>query len=361
MTNIKNPNPKSQPKKRCEIKSFELIYENISKDCNQKELIKKLCNKRYGVYKAFSTIHIEDDDPHIHIGVILRDKPRALYWSELSDYFNIEGLKLVQHGPLKNKSKNFNKKLQTYYDYTVDQSQHEGQTILPSYLYKFTPQTVMQKIGEEVYINKLILEGLSIEAFNNILFNEDEPQSLKIHILKHYDAKIKMIQNLIKAKASIDALKIKRERENKYMPHQKKMKNILETQDDRKIDFIIEPKPEGKGGKSYFCKTEALSADTLFLTNAKTQNIALSFNPQQHKKIIFNIPKNDMINLNYRAIESLKDGLIYSQKYESQSKIATFNPKIIICGNEYPTNNWTQDRVRVYKLDKNLNLDEFQL
>lgn len=348
MSKSQVPNPK-----RCEIRSFEVIYDNIKNDISQEKLVKKLCKLKHGVYKAFTVIHTEEGKSHIHIGVILRDKPRDLYYKDLKNYFTIENYIPCQVGSLKSKSKDFKKKLQTYLDYALDQSQHEGQIIGTPYFYKFTPIAGKQSQSPTQQINSLILNGLTIDELDSLIINPDKEEKLRALALANYDKYEKMILRLENIHDKIEKKRIYKEKSSCYLPQQKVMTELLDNQNDRHIVSIIQPNPDGKGGKSYFCKVEDMREDTCFLTNGKTKDLAYMWNPKKHTRIVFNIPKGKMHTLNTEAIEALKDGAIFSPKYESYSKVAQFCPKIIICGNEFLNPSvWTEDRLQQYTMNK---------
>ena len=132
----------------------------------------------------------------------------------------------------------------------------------------------------------------------------------------------------------------------KYRPFQKDLTKILDTQNDRNIHNHCD---DGCTGKNFWLDKENKRSDTLILQNAKTKNIAEAWNPRVHKRIIFDIPTGGAEYINSRAIESLKNGCIFSEKYKSKPKTSSFKPSIVILTNEplreLDRLNWTEDRL----------------
>lgn len=96
--------------------------------------------------------------------------------------------------------------------------------------------------------------------------------------------------------------------------------------------------PNGNVGKSVFMRHLILSHNAFPLQNAKTADIAYAFKkmtPQQNS-IIFNIPRTSEGHLNFNAIESCLDGMIFSTKYESGFVIRDFSHMIFFAN--FPPN-----------------------
>lgn len=110
--------------------------------------------------------------------------------------------------------------------------------------------------------------------------------------------------------------------------------------DKRKVYWFWEP--VGNTGKSFIAKYLALKYDAIIATG-KTNDI---FNQvkkwiEENEEIIqlpptiIDNPRSDYGHINYSAIEQLKNGFMYSGKYEG-GKITGLGPHIIIFANDKP-------------------------
>lgn len=102
--------------------------------------------------------------------------------------------------------------------------------------------------------------------------------------------------------------------------------------DDRVIYWIWDK--HGNIGKTAFSKYMGVMHGAIVLNNGKTADIAYCL-PNDPKIIIFNLPRAVEDRFNYTVLENVKDGLIFSGKYESRTKI--FNsPHVVIFANWFP-------------------------
>lgn len=122
---------------------------------------------------------------------------------------------------------------------------------------------------------------------------------------------------------------------------------LHETPDDRTIYWIYDH--TGNKGKTAFCKYVAIKLGATILGNAGYKDIAFAINDP--KIVIFNFTRSIEGMVNYSAIESIKDGLVFSAKYESKTKV--FNsPHVIIFANFEPNKAMmSADRWVIYNLD----------
>lgn len=121
------------------------------------------------------------------------------------------------------------------------------------------------------------------------------------------------------------------------------------SQGKRKIHWYWEPK--GKFGKSDLAKYFVVHYNCLVLSGKSTdmKNGIIQYtegHPERKNKliIILDIPRVNIDYISYEAIESIKNGLFYSGKYEGG--MCVMNPPIIICfANEPPkTDKLSEDR-----------------
>lgn len=110
------------------------------------------------------------------------------------------------------------------------------------------------------------------------------------------------------------------------------LQECLKVPDDRTINWIWEK--EGNRGKTQFCKYMAIKHKATVLGNGAFKDIAQAL-PDDPKIVLFNITRDLEERINYSALEAVKDGMIFSGKYESKTKI--FNsPHIYIFANFEP-------------------------
>jgi len=119
--------------------------------------------------------------------------------------------------------------------------------------------------------------------------------------------------------------------------------------DDRHIYWIYDS--EGNKGKTAFCKYLIVKEDMGFLKSGKSADIA--FYCKEHKRdgYCINLSRSAAEVMNYDAIESLKDGLMFSGKYESSSIVMNC-PFVCILANWEPDyKQLSKDRWRVMNID----------
>lgn len=348
MTNSDFSKKQETGNKQCQNRSWELVYDNPQ--FTEQDIIQQLCAKKYGIYKCFCIKHVLSTGFHIHCGVILRDKPksRSFTWSSesLTEYFSVSGVPPTVRDKLKCKSRDFTKKLQQYYNYCVDTEQHPNQIIESPVFHKWAPVSKDEKIKPAVFLLQKIRDGLTLEGLDDLIINPATDSEVFAVALRNFESYEKMILKL----DTIQASRMRRSQYEEdvltYRPFQSSLTEILNTQNDRNIHNHFD---DGCTGKNYWLDREAKRVDTLILQNAKTKNIAEAWDPRKHRRIIFDLPRGAAEYINSRAIESLKNGCIFSEKYRSVPKISSFKPAIVILTNEplYDLErlNWTEDRL----------------
>lgn len=115
---------------------------------------------------------------------------------------------------------------------------------------------------------------------------------------------------------------------------------INKEPDERTIHWIWDR--NGNIGKTYLCKYIALTKNIIIADGKKNDvfnqvNTAME-NEQIPEIIILDVPRSSIGYINYSILEKLKDGLIYSGKYEGG--VCCFpNPHIIVFANTEPLKN----------------------
>lgn len=125
---------------------------------------------------------------------------------------------------------------------------------------------------------------------------------------------------------------------------QSKILDIVEGERDlRKIYWFWEP--VGGIGKSIFVRHLMLKYDGIFCANGKKDDIYYALG-ENVKTLIIDLPRSKMGFLGglYTVLEEVKNGMVFSGKYESRTKI--FNvPNVIVLANCLPDmNELSRDR-----------------
>lgn len=109
---------------------------------------------------------------------------------------------------------------------------------------------------------------------------------------------------------------------------------LLENPPDyRKIIFIVDY--VGGKGKSSFAKHMYMIKKAQYFNNAKSADISFCLDEKGPNILIFDLCRSSQDHINYEVIENVKNGLLFSGKYES--KVKCFNtPHIVVMMNESP-------------------------
>lgn len=116
---------------------------------------------------------------------------------------------------------------------------------------------------------------------------------------------------------------------------QKEVIDIIKTKPDkRSIYWFWEPK--GNVGKTTLCKYLVVKHNALIVTGKSSDMFhAIAKNPKKRTIIIVDVPRSAQDFINYGAIEQIKNGLIFSGKYEGSQMV--FNcPHVIVFSNDTP-------------------------
>lgn len=127
----------------------------------------------------------------------------------------------------------------------------------------------------------------------------------------------------------------------------------LKEQDDRKVIWIHDE--QGGRGKTHLAKYLATKEDTMICHNASTRDVALAYQKQTY--VVFDYTRTED-SINYSAIEHLKNGIIFSSKYQSAMKFFT-PPKILCLSNSLPDlTGLSMDRWDIYTFNADGDLTE---
>lgn len=129
---------------------------------------------------------------------------------------------------------------------------------------------------------------------------------------------------------------------------------ISQEADDRSIYWYYDY--DGNIGKSVFCKYLAVKYDA-FVVSGKSADIKYGVIKYKEKHdiypdiIILDVPRCNLDYINYEAMESIKNGLFFSTKYESDMVVMN-SPHLLVFANEAPnTSKMSADRWKIKLLE----------
>ncbi len=139
-----------------------------------------------------------------------------------------------------------------------------------------------------------------------------------------------------------------------WKPFQQKILELLETKpDDRTINWFWEE--NGNIGKSFLCGYINIIHNPI-LASGKSNDICnqiklwLEENVGFPKVVILDVPRSSINYINYTMLEKLKDGLVYSGKYEG-GKCQILPPHIVVFANREPNKyEMSEDRWNIVKI-----------
>lgn len=137
-----------------------------------------------------------------------------------------------------------------------------------------------------------------------------------------------------------------------WKPWQQQVLDIINSpSDDRTINWVYDPK--GNNGKSFLVKYISLTKDCV-IADGKKENVFNQLLQETETKdvqiILLDIPRHNQEYLNYGMLEQLKDGLIYSGKYEG-GRIYLDCPHVVVFSNSEPDyEKFTRDRWNIISI-----------
>jgi len=122
------------------------------------------------------------------------------------------------------------------------------------------------------------------------------------------------------------------------------------TPDDRKVSFYVDG--DGGTGKSWFCRYMLTKLDDKVQVLSVGKRDDLAFAVDVTKSIfLFNVPRGGMEFMQYTILEQLKDRVVFSPKYWSQTKILRSKCHVVVFCNEHPDmNKMSVDRYNVVNI-----------
>jgi hypothetical protein len=133
---------------------------------------------------------------------------------------------------------------------------------------------------------------------------------------------------------------------------QRDLEQLLSGQpDDRRIQFVVDEK--GNNGKSWFIKymLEKRPGEVQKLCIGKRDDLAHAID-EACKYFFIDVPRGESEYLQYSVLEMMKDGYVFSPKYESRTKKLSSNVFVVVMMNEYPNmRKLTGDRYHIIDLN----------
>ena len=122
----------------------------------------------------------------------------------------------------------------------------------------------------------------------------------------------------------------------------------LAAQDDRGVLWIHDS--TGGKGKTFLAKWLCVMHDAFYIDGGKKADISYAYDLQ--RTVVFDLCRQTEEFVNYGTIESFKNGIIFSPKYESKNKM--FEPaRVIVFSNWAPDRRQlSEDRWNVIDLDR---------
>lgn len=136
------------------------------------------------------------------------------------------------------------------------------------------------------------------------------------------------------------------------------VKSIDEEPDDRTINVIYDDK--GNNGKTALCKYLTVNGRIIIATGGRYEDIAQilasakkeGFDLNEKFTFILNIPREQsMKKISYKGLESIKDGLMTSSKYESSTMVFNSPHIWVFCNNLPVLENLSSDRWRLWHIE----------
>lgn len=139
--------------------------------------------------------------------------------------------------------------------------------------------------------------------------------------------------------------KTRKELEEMY-PWQKQLTDLLTGEPHpRAIIWVYDE--QGNTGKSAMADHLLSGGNWQVFSNGKTADVAHAWNGEH---VIFDLARSQQDHINYEVMEQIKNGRIFSAKYESMTKIYA-RPHLVVFSNSMPDlTKMSQDRWHIYRI-----------
>lgn len=136
-----------------------------------------------------------------------------------------------------------------------------------------------------------------------------------------------------------------------WRPWQRSILDIVEgPADERTVHWVFDK--DGGKGKTTLARYICVTYGALCI-GGKTSDIMFAASEGEADVYVINAARSTEA-FAYEAVENLKDGLWFSGKYESKSKVLDYNVHVIVFSNKQPDyGKFTLDRWKVYEIVEN--------
>lgn len=121
---------------------------------------------------------------------------------------------------------------------------------------------------------------------------------------------------------------------------------------DREIIFVVDP--IGNTGKSWFARyfNEVHDNSSQILSAGRAADMAHALS-ENIRVLLIDCPRMRLEYFPYDFVEQVKNGLVFSPKYDSKVKYSNEIPHVVVFMNEMPkTENLSADRVKIISISK---------
>ena len=132
----------------------------------------------------------------------------------------------------------------------------------------------------------------------------------------------------------------------------KLIEQLAKDPDDRKVTWIIDE--EGNAGKTFLTKYLLTQGDCMRYENGKSADVKFAYEGQ--RICVFDLSRSQETHVNYEVIESVKNGVVFSTKYQSAMKVYK-TPHVVIMANFAPDESkMSADRWDIRRLGRKDNM-----
>ena len=137
-------------------------------------------------------------------------------------------------------------------------------------------------------------------------------------------------------------------------PWQHVVMKLIEMQEDREILFVIDG--TGNQGKTWLTQYITLTKEGQCFDSTNKKDVAYALNPEKNI-FVFDMTRANEPNMSLQILESIKNGIVFSGKYESGTKIVA-GAKVVVMANSFAEKHEDQlssDRFMILTLKPEMN------
>ena len=120
----------------------------------------------------------------------------------------------------------------------------------------------------------------------------------------------------------------------------------LECQDNREITWVVDFK--GGKGKTFMSKWLVAMHDAFYVDKGKQSDIIHAYQDQEY--VVFDLCREKEEHFRYAMLETFKNGIAFSGKYESSTKMFPFAKVVVFSNWEPERKKLSQDRWNIFYL-----------